>query len=156
MMYEVASAQGETSARQRMRWQVSTLRQRLDPQGAGVFMITSWKDRTLHVVDESRGRESSMPVPGQQELTLPGQHPATGTYARLGSSTVAGEGCTLWRTTDTDGRQTDACYTADGLLLQVVQNGQVRVRALSVSRAAQPDSVFAIPAGLKSEGPAHP
>ncbi|WP_250698350.1 hypothetical protein [Acetobacter pasteurianus] len=86
----------------------------------------------------------------------PGQPAAAGTYARLGNSVVAGEQCTLWRTTDADGHPTDACYTPDGLLLQVAQQGQVTVRALSVSRATQPDSVFAIPSGLKREAPAHP
>jgi hypothetical protein len=80
----------------------------------------------------------------------------TGTYARLGGSVVAGEQCTLWRTKDADGHSSDVCYTADGILLQVAQGGQITVRALTVSRTAQPDSVFAVPAGLKTEAPATP
>ncbi|WP_349935076.1 hypothetical protein [Acetobacter sp. A11-2] len=156
VLYELNSAQGDAHTQQRMRWQVSSLRQRLDPQNSDVFMITSWTDHTLTVVDTARKRASVMPVPGPQQITPPGQPAAAGTYARLGNSVVAGEQCTLWRTTDADGHPTDACYTPDGLLLQVAQQGQVTVRALSVSRATQPDNVFAIPSGLKREAPAHP
>ncbi|MFT8419223.1 MAG: hypothetical protein ABF636_10415 [Acetobacter sp.] len=154
--YELASPQGDASARQRMRWQTASLRQRLDPDKSAVFMLTSWRDRTLSVVDMGRKRVSVMPVPGTQQLTPPGQPAMVGSYARLGSSVVAGEQCTVWRTKDTDGHPTDACYTADGLLLQVAQGGQITVRALSVVRAAQPDSLFVIPPGLKQEAPAHP
>lgn len=154
--YELASPQGDVSTRQRMRWQSATLRQRLDPDKSAVFMLTSWRDRTLSVVDMGRKRVSIMPVPGTQQLTPPGQPATTGSYARLGSSVVAGEQCTVWRTKDTDGHPTDACYTADGLLLQVAQGGQITVRALSVQRAAQPDSLFVIPPGLQQEAPAHP
>lgn len=154
--YELASPQGDVSTRQRMRWQVATLRQRLDPDKSSVFMITSWRDRTLSVVDMGRKRVSIMPVPGTQQLTPPGQPAMVGSYARLGSSVVAFEQCTVWRTKDTDGHQTDACYTADGLLLQVAQGGQITVRALSVQRTPQPDSLFVIPDGLKREAPAHP
>ncbi len=154
--YELASPQGDVSTRQRMRWQTATLRQRLDPDKSSVFLLTSWRDRTLSVVDMGRKRVSVMPVPGTQQLTPPGQPAVAGSYARMGSSVVAGEQCTVWRTKDTDGHPTDACYTADGLLLQVAQGGQITVRALSVQRAPQPDSLFVIPAGLQQEAPAHP
>lgn len=155
IQYELTSPVGDATAKQRMRWQVSSLRQRLDPANSGVFMITSWPQHTLSVVDTGRQRLSVMPAPSQ-ELTPPGHSAITGTYARLGSSIVAGERCTLWRTKDTDGHVSDVCYTADGLLLQVAQGQQITVRALSVSRSAQPDNVFAIPAGLKQETPATP
>jgi hypothetical protein len=155
--YVLTPAQdGLAPAHQRMRWQAAGLKQRLDPEGGSVYMITTWKNRTLSVVDESRGRVSTMPMPGQQDLTLPGQHPASGTYVRVGQSVVAGEACQVWRTVDTEGHESDACYTADGILLQVVQQGRIMVRALTVSRAAQPDSVFEVPAGLVVQAPAHP
>ena len=156
VLYELASPQGDVSTHQRMRWQVATLRQRLDPEKSAVFMLTSWQNRTLSVVDMGRKRVSVMPVPGTQQLTPPGQPAMIGSYARLGSSVVAGEQCTVWRTKDTDGHPTDACYTADGVLLQVAQGGQITVRAVSVQRTAQPDSLFVIPDGLKQEAPAHP
>ncbi|MFT9442085.1 MAG: hypothetical protein ABF593_10030 [Acetobacter papayae] len=147
---------GVAPARQRMRWQVAGLQQRLDPEGDSVYMVTTWKNRTLSVVDESRKRVSTMPMPGQQDLTLPGQHPASGAYTRLGQSVVAGETCEVWRTVDTEGHEGDACYTSDGILLQVVQQGHITVRAISVSRAAQPDRIFEVPAGFAVQAPAHP
>lgn len=153
--YELTSPTGDAAMKQRMRWQVSSLRQRLDPENAGVYMVTSWPEHTLGVVDLSRHTKSIMPAPSQ-DLTPPGHIAMTGTYARLGSSIVAGEGCTVWRTKDTDGHASDVCYTPDGLLLQVAQGQQITVRALSVSRAAQPDVVFAIQAGLKQVAPAGP
>ncbi|WP_408736266.1 hypothetical protein [Acetobacter tropicalis] len=155
VLYEVTSPMGDAVMKQRMRWQVASLRQRLDPQNSAVYMITSWPDHTLTVVDEARRRQSVMPAPSQV-LTPPGHTAMTGTYARLGGSVVAGEQCTLWRTKDTDGHASDVCYTADGLLLQVAQGGQITVRALSVNRVSQPDTVFAVPAGLKKEAPATP
>ncbi|MCX2560065.1 DUF4412 domain-containing protein [Acetobacter farinalis] len=155
VLYELTSPKGEAVMTQRMRWQVATLRQRLDPEGSALFMITSWPDHTLTVVDPDRKRESVMPAPSQT-LTPPGQPAMVGTYARLGGSVVAGERCTIWRTRDADGHASDVCYTADGLLLQVAQQGQVTVRALRVTRGAQPDEVFAIPAGLRKEAPVRP
>lgn len=155
--YVLTPAQEDVApARQRMRWQAAGLKQRLDPEGGSVYMVTTWKNRTLNVVDESRRRISTMPMPGQQDLTLPGQHPASGVYARVGQSVVAGEPCQVWRTVDTEGHEGDACYTADGILLQVVQQGRIMVRAISVSRTPQPDQVFESPAGFTAQAPAHP
>lgn len=155
VLYELASPTGDATMKQRMRWQVASLRQRLDPENSSVFMVTSWPEHTLSVVDVPRHKQSTMPAPSQN-LTPPGHPAMIGTYARLGSSIVAGESCTVWRTKDTDGHANDVCYTSDGLLLQVAQGQQITVRALSVSRSPQPDSVFAIPAGLRQEAPATP
>ncbi|MFT8663457.1 hypothetical protein [Acetobacter orientalis] len=155
IVYELTSPVGDAAIKQRMRWQVAALKQRLDPENTSVYMVTSWPEHTLSVVDLSRKRFSVMPAPSQG-LTPPGHIAMTGTYARLGSSIVAGERCTVWRTKDTDGHASDVCYTPDGLLLQVAQGQQITVRALSVSRATQPDTVFTIPAGLKQEAPATP
>lgn len=155
VLYELTSPTGDAVMKQRMRWQVGTLRQRLDPEGSNLFMITSWPEHTLTVVDRDRKRESVMPAPSQG-LTPPGHPAMVGTYARLGGSVVAGESCIIWRTKDADGHASDVCYTADGLLLQVAQQGQITVRALRVSRVAQPDEVFVIPSGLKKEAPAKP
>lgn len=155
VLYELTSPAGDATMKQRMRWQVASLRQRLDPAGSDLFMVTSWPDHTLTVVDPDRKTENVMPAPSQA-LTPPGHPAMVGTYARLGGSEVAGESCIIWRTRDADGHASDVCYTADGLLLQVAQQGQITVRALHVSRVAQPDAVFAIPSGLKKVAPARP
>ena len=153
--YELTSPQNGSLLKQRMRWQVATLRQRIDPEGNALFMLTSWPDHTLTVVDLVRHTQSVMPAPSH-ELTPPGHPAMMGHYARLGSSVVAGEHCTLWRTKDSDGFVTDACYTTDGLLLQVSRKQKIMVQAVRVDRAAQPDSIFRVPEGFSKVAPATP
>ncbi|MBB2200175.1 hypothetical protein [Gluconacetobacter tumulisoli] len=140
--------------RQRMRWSGEQQRQRVDPEGSSTFMITDYRKRLLTVVDMAHRARTTIPAPGPA-LTTPGQR-ATGVWARGPSMTVAGQPCIVWHTTDTDGRASDVCYTDDGVMLQVVQNGRVLVQADSLSRSAQPDPVFAIPDGLAEVRAAHP
>ncbi|MDG6094980.1 hypothetical protein LOC54_07640 [Acetobacter sp. AN02] len=152
VLYESPSPQGGAPVRLRTRWQVAGLLKRDDPEGSAVYMITSWKARTLTVVDTLHHRRSTMPVPGG-EIVLPGQ-PAKGNFIKLGTQTVAGESCDTWRTSDRDGHQSDVCYTSDGILLRVDQNGTTVVRAVQVTRAPQPDAIFAMPEGFRDTAPA--
>ena len=150
--YELVAPDGRGVVHQTMRWQAASLRQRIDLDTASVYMITSWRDHTLTVVDTLGQRRSVMPAPGR-ELTPPGRIP-DGTFSRLDTAMVAGQFCTNWRTTDDSGHQSDACYTPDGILLQVMQKGQITARALSVTREVQPDSVFAVPQDYRPVAPA--
>ncbi len=151
--YEMASPDGGPPVHQEMHWQVSSLRQRIDPENSTVYMVTSWRDHTLTVVDTLRHRRSQMPAPGSA-LTLPGQVPE-GSFQRLGTDFVAGQYCVNWRTTDQDGRQSDACYTDDGIMVRVTQQGRVMVQAISVTRTPQDDALFTIPASYPEVAPAH-
>lgn len=150
--YEMISPQSPAPVHQDMHWQVASLRQRIDPENATVYMVTSWRDHTLNVVDTLGHRRSVMPVPGAV-LTPPGQI-APGSFKKLGTDMVSGQFCTIWRTTDQDGHESDACYTEDGILLQVKQQGRILVRALSVERVPQPDTLFAIPETYSVVAPA--
>ncbi|NHO17916.1 hypothetical protein GOB90_02830 [Acetobacter oeni] len=153
VQYEMDSPDGGPPVHQQMRWQAASLRQRVDPENSVVYMVTSWKDRTLTVLDTLRHTRSQMAAPGTA-LTMPGQIPA-GSFQRLGTDLVAGQYCVIWRTTDQDGRQSDACYTDDGIMVLVMQQGRKVVRAVSVSRIPQDDAIFAIPADYKEAAPAH-
>ncbi|WP_242010039.1 hypothetical protein [Acetobacter conturbans] len=150
--YEMVRPDGAGLVHQDMHWQVASLRQRIDPENSAVYMLTSWRDHTLTVVDTLSHRRSVMPAPGGA-LSMPGQVPS-GSFQRLGTAIVAGQFCTNWRTADADGRSGDACYTQDGILMQVMQKGQVVVRAVSVDRIAQPDSLFVVPETYKLVAPA--
>lgn len=150
--YEMVSPQSPLPVHQDMHWQVASLRQRIDPENSAVYMVTSWSDHTLTVVDTLGHRRSVMPAPGAT-LTLPGQIPP-GSFRKLGTDMVSGQLCTVWRTTDQDGHESDACYTQDGILLQVKQQGRILVRALSVDRTPQPDALFAIPESYSAVAPA--
>ena len=149
--YEVSAPDGHPAAHQDMRWQVASLRQRIDPEGAAVYMVTSWKDQTLTVVDTTGRRISTMPAPGAR-LTLPGDIPA-GNFQRVGTDVVAGQACVLWRTADQDGKASDACYTDDGILVRVMQQGHVMVQAVLVERTPQTDGLFTLPTDFSTVAP---
>ncbi|MBM9401818.1 hypothetical protein JUN65_09495 [Gluconacetobacter azotocaptans] len=140
--------------RQRMRWSGQQQRQRVDPEGSATFMVTDYRTRLLTVVDTAHQARTTIPAPGPA-LSAPGQR-AAGVWARGPSMVVAGQPCTVWHATDTDGRASDVCYTDDGVMLQVVRDGHVLVQADTLVRAAQPDPVFAIPDGLTEVRAAHP
>lgn len=150
--YEMVSPQSPLPVHQDMHWQVASLRQRIDPENSAVYMVTSWRDHTLTVVDTLGHRRSVMRAPGAT-LTLPGQVPPD-SFKKLGTDMVSGQLCTVWRTTDQDGHESDACYTEDGILLQVKQQGRILVRALSVERTPQPDTLFVIPESYSTVAPA--
>ncbi|MBB2205095.1 hypothetical protein [Gluconacetobacter takamatsuzukensis] len=139
---------------QRMRWSAATRRQRVDPDGSATYMITDYGTAQLTVIDQAHGARTVIPAPGPA-LSQPGQR-AAGDWARGETMLVAGESCTVWHTHDTDGRVSDVCYSDGGDMLQVTQDDRIVVRAEQVSHASQPDSVFAVPPGLKTIQAAHP
>ena len=149
--YAIVKPDASGVVQQEMRWQASSLRQRVDPENSAVYMITSWRDQTLTVVDTLHKQRSIMPAPGRN-LSLPGKVPP-GKFEKLGTTVVAGQFCTNWRTVDDEGHPSDACYTPDGVLVQVMQRGQVMVQALSVARVAQSDAVFSVPAEFREIAP---
>ncbi|MBB2164182.1 hypothetical protein HLH26_06440 [Gluconacetobacter sp. 1b LMG 1731] len=139
---------------QRMRWSAATRRQRVDPEGSATYMITDYRAGSLTVIDQARGARTVIPAPGAA-LSEPGQR-AAGNWARGETMLVAGESCTVWHTHDSDGRVSDVCYSEGGDMLQVMQGDQIVVRAEQVTHDAQPDTVFAVPEGLKVIQAAHP
>ncbi|WP_259650123.1 hypothetical protein [Gluconacetobacter diazotrophicus] len=142
------------SVHQRMRWSDHARRQRIDPEGSATYMITDYGTRSLNVIDLAHGARTVIPAPGPA-LTQPGQR-AAGNWSRGATMLVAGQPCTVWQTHDTDGQASEVCYSDDGVMMQAMQGARIVVRAESVARTAQPDSVFAIPAGLKEVAAAHP
>lgn len=100
-------------------------------------------------------------VPGMQnmavEVELPEQYafaglPISGT--RLGTDTVAGEACDIWRAAEkSEAGPVDACITADGIVLrtQATVRGkpQVVFEATEISRAPQDPKRFELPPGVK-------
>ncbi|GBR10523.1 hypothetical protein AA0522_2410 [Gluconacetobacter liquefaciens NRIC 0522] len=139
---------------QRMRWSAATRRQRVDPEGSATYMITDYRAGSLTVIDQARHARTVIPAPGTA-LSEPGQR-AAGNWARGETMLVAGESCTVWHTHDSDGRVSDVCYSEGGDMLQVMQGDQIVVRAEQVTHDAQPDTIFAVPTGLKVVQAAHP
>lgn len=134
---------------QRLRVQAATGLQRIDPPSAGAYMVTDGHTGRMLVIQPQR-RTATM-VPSQGGRLPPLGERATGAYQRVGPRTVAGAGCTDWRTHDETGQDSVVCLTDDGMLLQVVQDGRIRAQAIRLDRSPQPDSLFAVPAGFSLE-----
>lgn len=78
--------------------------------------------------------------------------PAEG--ARLGTDTVAGEACDLWRTSEKIGSDpVEACITADGIVMRAkaTVNGkpQVVFEVVELARGPQDPALFEVPKGVK-------
>lgn len=74
--------------------------------------------------------------------------PADAHLSRVGTDTVAGQGCEVWKLTGPRGAGT-ACITRDGLVLRAVGTmanaGTGRLEAVSVTYGPQPAALFAPP-----------
>ncbi len=78
--------------------------------------------------------------------------PADG--ARLGTDTVAGEACELWRTSEKIGSDpVEACITPDGIVMRAkaTVNGkeQVVFEVIELARGPQDPALFEVPKGVK-------
>ncbi len=131
---------GDASLLQRLRWSAATRRQRVDLPAAGNWMVLDFGNHRMELVrDESR---EVVDLPAPRTAGQPGAG-----YTREGAAQVAGLACTQWRTIDTRGEVTDACYTADGVLLRAVAGSRVLMEAVSVTYAPQGGELFVPPAG---------
>ncbi|MEG3348703.1 hypothetical protein [Novacetimonas sp. GS1] len=144
----------QMSLKQRMRWSEARMTQRIDPGNTDTYMITDYRAKTLTVIDPDRRIRTIVPAPGAASVD-PSRR-AEGTWLRTGSATVAGHACTLWQTSDTDQRQSEICYTDDGVMLQVVRDGKVMVQATTIDTAPQDSTTFDVPSGLKEVRAANP
>ncbi len=126
---------------QRLRWSASLQRQRVDLPTSGNWMTLDFANHRMELVrDESR---EVIDLPAPRSAEQPG---AGAGYARLGPAVVAGLACTEWRTIDTRGQESIACYTDDGVLLRARQGDRVLMEAVSVKYSLQDASLFDPPA----------
>jgi hypothetical protein len=133
---------GDASLLQRLRWSAATRRQRVDLPTSGNWMVLDFaRQRMALVRDESR---EVVDLPAPRSAGQPGGGAG---YTRLGSAKVADLACTEWRTIDTRGHETVACYTDDGVLLRATDGVRVLMQAVSVKYAAQDADLFQPPAG---------
>jgi hypothetical protein len=135
----------DTALLQRLRWSASLRRQRVDLPTSSSWMVLDFAaHRMLMVRDDTR-----------TILTLPAppDPPTAAGFARAGEAVVAGLTCTEWRTTDSRGGETLACYAPDGVLLRATSGGRVLMEAVSVHDEPQAADVFEVPAGYtRQEG----
>jgi hypothetical protein len=130
---------------QRVRWLAAAQLMRIDPPGAGLYVIIDYLARRMSVVREVNRSVIEMAAP-EGEAGMAGGLPA-GSYVRRGEDIVAGQACTEWATRDRDLRQAVVCITADGVLLRAASEGQVLASAVSVQYAPQDPALFQVPPG---------
>jgi hypothetical protein len=125
---------------QRLRWDVADRLLRVDPPGAGLYMIVNYAEDRLSVV---RAQDRSVLRLPAAAARLPGAGATR--FARLGERSIAGLACTEWRTEDTAGLPAELCLTADGVLLGARSGMRVMLAASRVDYAPQPAVLFQVP-----------
>lgn len=133
---------GQVALLQRLRWSAESQRQRVDLPTSGNWMVLDFITHRMSLVRDDSREVLDVPSP------LSAEQPGGGAgFTRSGTDSVAGMACTEWRTVDTRGQETQACYTDDGILLRASAGPQVLMEAVSVKYAAQDASVFTTPSG---------
>jgi hypothetical protein len=136
------------SVRQHSWWHVADKRERVDVENVPSHLIEDGSAKVaLLVRDSDRTYE--------QYKIGAGPFDGGATFKRVGSETVAGHECTDWEMVPQAGARTTPgqyCFTKDGVLLQVKQDGVVRVHATSVVYGATDPALFQVPPGYKRIG----
>jgi hypothetical protein len=147
--YKVPVAgQGNMAILQRLRFSAALRRQRVDLPTSGNWMMLDFANHTMAMVRDQSKEIVELPAPAN--AALPG---AGAGFTRQGDATVAGLACTEWRTHDTRGQETVACYTADGVLLRARNDSGTLMEAVQVNYGALPEAVFALPDGYTRQKP---
>jgi hypothetical protein len=135
-----------TAILQRLRYSAALREQRVDLPTSGNWMVLNYATHRMAMVrDESR---EIVDLPAPEATTQPN---AGGVFVRVGTATVANLACTEWRTHDTNGQETIACYTDDGVLLRARGPRGTMMEAITVWYATQGPEVFALPAGYSHD-----
>ena len=133
---------GNTAMLQRLRYSAALHRQRVDLPTSGNWMMLDFVAHRMEMVrDESR---EVVDLPAPDSASVPGNGAG---FVRVGPAVVTGLACTEWRTRDSRGQESIACYTQDGVMLRARQGDRTLMEAISVHYGALPDAVFSVPEG---------
>jgi hypothetical protein len=147
--YKVPVAGGNDMAiLQRLRFSASLRRQRVDLPTSGNWMMLDFGAHTMALVRDQSKEIVDLPAPAS--ASQPG---AGAGFVRGAAAQVAGLPCTEWRTRDTRGQETVACYTQDGVLLRARNDSGTLMEAVQVNYTPIAASVFALPEGYSHQKP---
>ncbi len=127
---------------QRLRWSAVSSQQRVDLPTSGNWMVIDFMSHRMALVRDQSREVIDLPAPPSAD-----QQAASDSFARQGTTQIAGLPCTQWRTTDPSGQQTLACYTNDGVLLRASTGPRVLMEAVAVTYAPQDVTIFKVPGG---------
>lgn len=135
---------GGPSLRERLRWDVTAEKLRIDPPTAGLYVIIDLKARrmsTVRAADQTVIETAAPPgATGLSDSAAPGA-------TRQGESVVAGLACTNWSVTDAAGEPMTVCLTQDGVLLQARTATRTLLTATSVQYGPVDPEAYQVPAG---------
>lgn len=138
-----AADQGGQTLQQRLRWDVRDQLMRVDSPSPGLWMLVNYRNRQIFLVSDPQRSVLEMAA---KAGPLPGQ-PGGANFVRRGTAQVAGLPCTQWEATDTQGQDTLACLTSDGVLLRAMRGRVVLIQAQRVAYGPQNPALFKLPAG---------
>jgi hypothetical protein len=146
VVYQITPAanQPDRVLQQRLRWSASSQLMRVDLPSPRLYVIIDYRTRRMSTVRDVDRAVIDMPAPDQ--IVGPAAGSPTASYVRQGADTVVGMACAEWLTMASDGRQTETCITADGVMLRASAGGKTLLSAVSVQYAPQDASVFRVPA----------
>ncbi len=149
--YDMTGPGGAEAGRlsQRVRWAAAGPRMRVDTPSPGLYVVMDYGAHLMSAIRPAEKMVLQIPSDGAR---LAPSAPA-GDYVRQGERMVAGLPCTEWRTRDTSGATTEACLTADGVLLRARIGQTGVVEAVRVIYAPLPDAIFAVPADFRRVAP---
>jgi hypothetical protein len=142
--YKVPVGANNMALLQRLRFSASLHKQRVDLPTSGNWVVMDYGAHRMSMIRDESKEIVDMPAP---------ETAAASGFVRVGPDMVAGLACTEWRTRDTRGAETEACYTNDGVLLQARNESAVMMQAVTVHFDAQNETVFALPAGYTHTTP---
>jgi hypothetical protein len=140
---------GHTAILQRLRFSAALHRQRVDLPTSGNWMVLDFVTHRMALVRDESHEIVDLPAPDSASL------PANGAgFVRMGPSNVAGLACTEWRTRDTRGQETVACYTQDGVMLRARNDTATLMEAVNVHYGDVSAATFRLPDGYSHQVPA--
>jgi hypothetical protein len=141
--YQLGSANG-APLQERLRWNVTAQRLRVDPPTPGLYVIIDLRARRMDMVRSSDRSVIEAAAPASV-AGLPDD--AAASAQREGEETVAGLLCTDWAMRDSAGQPTTVCLTDDGVLLRARAGGQTLLTATEVHYGPSEPALFTPPAG---------
>lgn len=115
-------------------------------QQAVILLDMMAEDATILI--DAQGMRMAMDIPASEADYTP--EAPDSLPDPIGSDTVAGEPCDIYRVDDPDTGETgDMCMTEDAIILRVESEGQVVFEAEEFERGPQDPSLFEVPEGYQ-------
>jgi hypothetical protein len=119
-------------------------------QGQSAIVLINVAERMSTILVDMQGTRMALEMPMGDEVSLPLADERFGDV--IGTDTVAGETCTVYRIEDEDipGGEAHGCMTDDNIVLRVdIPDRGTAFEATDSSRASQDASLFSVPEGYQ-------